>query len=949
MRFEPFAKSKRWVTKLLVTLTCGILSTSISSSTICGQESSVEIVKRWDFGRSDDAKGLGWPDYWTRNTGLEYPKFLSIKITKKANSDEEMKGIDQLRRAYGQAKLAWEQRRLPWDITPERTPQELDLLLERSILNPYLEIQMDSFRAEVNSPFVAVESESVYGITCNIMGNDPSGEYEAIATLKLCDADKKVLLEQTTPPVTGETNWLTLTADTQYAYNKNIALAQVSLKVTPRSPNAFKGNFCFDSIRITRAPRLALQVNKPSRIYREGEPVIAECSAIGMATLQSSVELILKDHNGTIVDRSRQSLERGNASIDLPKLVSTRSNSTNSTAAKPTTYWNGRTQWTLPKLQPGYYELHTQLERTARRNALLKQAFVVLPTDDKYIVNPQVGWSIPEDLRPFERLETEQLVDLLREACVGKVKLPVWGDPHDPKTFDASMARIDRLQGAGITCIGVIATPPAKLRSHFSLARGDGTGSFLEDWTVAQSLLEPVVRETSIRILHYQIGWDNEVDFVSSGRVLTSLESLRRLLHRYGQESHVVASRNPMNSKTENKLIDRWQLTSNVPFTADEQRRILMASVSGSQTKPMPWFHTTPLPEDQYSMKARVQDLADRMLLLTEPRIQAGTVGWVFDPSSKQASVYSATQGPGTMFCPFRTLAGALTGFQKVGSLPSDAFGKNYVLTSGEECKLIAWSHSPFTANLYFGKSVVARDVWGRKVPIRSSKTEHGTMQSLELGAWPVLLQGVDLRAIRWRMGLELVTKKLDVLVDKVETVDIRFDNPLSTPAVGRVHLVCSALEPSDSPQSFQIDANTSEVLKIPVRVRAEANVGPTPIKAVFQIDDVPIVLEDRVQIGNDDFEFNLRYSFSKDNELLVEIEAINKIGEPSNFDCILRVTGRRWERRQILDLSSKAKRTFVLPDADQLIGKTLRLQCEQENKSRIINKQIVIERPTDN
>jgi hypothetical protein len=80
---------------------------------------------------------------------------------------------------------------------------------------------------------------------------------------------------------------------------------------------------------------------------------------------------------------------------------------------------------------------------------------------------------------------------------------------------------------------------------------------------------------------------------------------------------------------------------------------------------------------------------------------------------------------------------------------------------------------------------------------------------------------------------------------------------------------------------------------------------------------------------------------------LIIEIEAINKTDIPANFDCMLRIAGRRAERRQILDLKTKAKRTIVLPNANQLIGKVIRLQCEQEGMNRIINKQIRIEKST--
>ncbi len=58
-------------------------------------------------------------------------------------------------------------------------------------------------------------------------------------------------------------------------------------------------------------------------------------------------------------------------------------------------------------------------------------------------------------------------------------------------------------------------------------------------------------------------------------------------------------------------------------------------------------------------------------------------------------------------------------------------------------------------------------------------------------------------------------------------------------------------------------------------------------------MDDIPIVINDEIMIGNDDFDFVLRYEITNDNQLIVEIEAINKTDTPSNFDCVLRIPGR--------------------------------------------------------
>ncbi len=174
-----------------------------------------------------------------------------------------------------------------------------------------------------------------------------------------------MLYEQTTTAVDHSTGWVTVTADTQYPFNKEISYAQVALLVTPKTPEAFRGRFCFDSVNVTRSPRLSLSVDKPSRIYRVGETVNVDCDAIGMATLQNQVELVLRNQDGETIASSVRQLERSEKTdLSSPVLVST--NTSDNSANKK--YTSGHTKWTLPELEP----VTTRFKRNynARSNAI---------------------------------------------------------------------------------------------------------------------------------------------------------------------------------------------------------------------------------------------------------------------------------------------------------------------------------------------------------------------------------------------------------------------------------------------------------------------------------------------------------------------------------------------------------------------------------------------------
>ena len=100
------------------------------------------------------------------------------------------------------------------------------------------------------------------------------------------------------------------------------------------------------------------------------------------------------------------------------------------------------------------------------------------------------------------------------------------------------------------------------------------------------------------------------------------------------------------------------------------------------------------------------------------------------------------------------------------------------ILEANGEGKMVLWSPSPKKLKRYFGPKISVRDVWGRNVPVDQWTTDLGPIQSFEVGDWPVIVEGVDLHAIRWQMGLELLTKQVDLIVGKQEVIEIQIDNP---------------------------------------------------------------------------------------------------------------------------------------------------------------------------
>ena len=468
----------------------------------------------------------------------------------------------------------------------------------------------------------------------------------------------------------------------------------------------------------------------------------------------------------------------------------------------------------------------------------------------------------------------------------------------------------------------------------------------MEDSVMVQSFLEPVLRQMCVRIVDFQIGWDHETDFVGNPRFSSSLESIKRLTRRYGQEAQLLASHSPGVATPQATGIDRWQIYSGEELTSDEMQSLIQRREATEHGAKTPWMSITPLNPAKYSLPVRVQDMVARMLSTATEMGGLGTTSWISDPTSDEVGMIAAEGGPREMFVPFRSIAGVLAGSRNLGKLPISAIPHNYLVTSGDRASIIAWSSAATKAQLYLGDNAKARDVWGRDVEIETLQTDHGPEQRFFVDKWPIIIDGVDLNVARWRTGIKLAETRLDPLVGQTQVLRVKFANPLGVPAIGRIQVDAPSIFADSTSVSFEIDANAEGVIEIPVQVRPDANTSSTAILLQFMITgDNPILfaVEEEIQIGSGDVEFEAQYQIDDQNRLWINIEAINHTAIPLSFDCMLHIPGRPYERCQIAGLRDRESRSIVLNDATSLIGERLWLRCMQIGSQRILNYRIEI------
>jgi len=324
----------------------------------------------------------------------------------------------------------------------------------------------------------------------------------------------------------------------------------------------------------------------------------------------------------------------------------------------------------------------------------------------------------------------------------------------------------------------------------------------------------------------------------------------------------------------------------------------------------------------------------------------ASTTAWVTDPISTEVGMLDDDLGPREMFLPFRNVAGALAGARHGGSLDIPSLSTNHLVLQGNQGRLIAWSTHESMAQLYLGENVSGFDVWGRKVAIENINTRLGVEQRFLVGRWPVILEGIDVYVAKWRMGVKIEEKRIDPIVGESQQLKIQFSNPFPKSVKGSIRVIAPSILAEEATASLELDANETASIAVQIQLRSYASTAISPVKLEFTMNTsnpVKFVVDQELQVGTEDFEFDPSYEIDEGGNLRLIIDVTNRLTTPISFDCMLLIPGRPRERTQISQLVERASRTLVLENAKELFGKTLWLRCEQIGTNRILNYPIEI------
>ncbi len=815
-----------------------------------------------------------WPDGWTRRQGIGYPHFVGVHL------------------------------------------QEAPCPEGKSCLR----IDLDGGGVGAYSGDVVIPSSHSFVLSGHVKTKGLRNN-EVFITITFLDAQRKPLGQHRSRSLRGENDWTKIRIGPLTPSDSEVRYARIGLHMEPVGAADLTGSVSFDSILLSRMPRIVLKTNQDLGIYRQlGEAEIT-CQVSGFREESPTLVFELLDvfgkrvgplHRQPIVSRQVRKTTDGSTAI-------------------------ADVRWRPPIKEHGFYRVRVFL--AGQYESLVRPDIAVL------VLPPQVppkqgefGWSLPEGETP---LRLSQLAPLLGEVGINWVKFPVWQGEEQLRNLDTLAWFSERMSSLRIEIVGMLHAPPEEVRRHFGeQTRIPAADLFSLEPKKWYPSLEPVLTRLALNVRWWQLGRDDVVSFVGHSDLETQIAGVQRTLGQLGQDVRLAIGWGWLFQAPRGSNQPPWRalaLSTDPPLTAAELGAYLAHIPKSNVGR---WVGISPLPRDQYPLEARGADLVNRMVVAKALGAEAIFAPNPFDP---QRGLMQADGTPSELLLPWRTVAGALAGAEYLGHIRLPSGSQNHVFSRDGKALMVVWNDRPTREVLYLGDHVQETDIWGRT---RNPRTEEGR-QVIEDGSLPTIILGCDDAIMRTRVDLRLARALLPSEHGKQHNNALRIRNFFGQTASGAVRLD-GPRRWSIAPRRIEFDLPPGEESELPFSVRFgfDSTTGRYPMRFDFDL------MTDRrrqftvyreLAVGLPDVELEVKTRLDEEGNLVVEQKLTNEGQQPVSFYFDLFAPGRRRQLARVRKLKDgMVQQTYIFPDGEQLIGKTLWLRAEEIGGRRFINHRFV-------
>jgi hypothetical protein len=871
-----------------------------------GLVSKAEVVCRLDFEQDKwDRNFDQWPDEWVRKTGSGFPAYVDIGI-RPFPSDKER---------WGEGSL---------------------------------HVKLDGGAAEISSPPIPINPNYSYMLDgwTFLSPSDRKEINETWISITLLSDDDENKQTFTTQRVRDQEAWKQLKLGPIVPADPKFNRLMVTLHLHPTRPTDLFGEAWFDNLRLTHLPKLNATTSHPFNIFEKPEDVEILVSVSGTRDEAARLQFTIFDVEGRLVDEHTidhhppsQANDSGKGITTLPAAFASKTIADNLSEDGKQSIRRKRGPgeryvWT-PKIDSeGFYRVLVTLTGADQPDLARDISLVIMPPMERVNTSP-FGWSIH---RQPESIPLQNLVELLRQSGVHWLAYPVWFAKDDLLQAQRIGELAERLTLNGMDLVAVLDQPPEELRGDFN-RYDQGIASVLHDADLWQPALDPVLTRLSFKIDWWQLGGFDDLSFVSHPNVELKVSEVREHLSRFGKNIKLGIAWNWLHEKQleSTSSLDYLLRTTPTKMTGHE----LLTYLRDQQDSKDPiWTTIQPLDRQHYSLVTRVRDLIERMIM---GKISGASAVFIPEPISSEQGVLNEDLSPTELLLPWRMTARSLAGAQYLGQLDLPNGSENYLFRRTDDVVMVIWKDHPLSEPVNLGVNIQTLDCWGRP----SNSFHPGQQDILDVGPIPQFVSGLDPHLVEWQMNCHFTRQHIDSVIGRSQATRLEFKNTLDFGVSGIAKLTSNQLW--EKPLEIPFKINPGETFSAPLDLVLRSNVssGRHDIRIDFDLAGhhrQQMTVYRYLNIGIPGIKIDSATQI-KEEKLLLHVTVINESSEEANFNLYLFAPNRRRQRMQIAKMKpGRARRTFIVPNGDQLQGENIWLRVEEVKGNRILNYQIPVE-----
>ncbi|QDV80962.1 hypothetical protein [Botrimarina mediterranea] len=730
-------------------------------------------------------------------------------------------------------------------------------------------------------------------------------------------------------------------------------------------------------VRLYRLPSIRIHTDSLYNVYTNVEDVEVTCSLSGILEQNPEVRFQLLDATNKSIG------EGGKVNLDgqiISESVAHASDIVDGFGTDKSSY-EGSKAWKPPIKDYGFYRVRVGMYRTGTDVPIGEtRAISVAVVRDALVTSErgEFGWTLPKADRP---LPFSVLQELLPRVGVRKVKLPVWFVPGDEQRGESIMKFAEQLAARGIETIGILEDPSLVIADPRTQKESPPIEGFLSgepSYWLPQ--IDHIITRLSLRIRWWQLGRDGDTSFVGYDRLVERIGAIRNQLFRFGQDVRMGIGWRWDHPRDKGKSLswDFEQLAGREALDAaglesafdkarpsSAERWVVVAPPEVDMTPPEgadPDDPNDPLMRAAFVRRhqERVRDFVKQILVAKMNGADGIFISNPFsgspDMADGQTGVMNTDGSPGELLLPWRTCARLLGGAKYLGSIRLPHGSNNWIFkrTDGQVV-MVLWNleapttesnDTPVEETLYLGENVQVIDVWGDD----KRPEQRDGRQVIRVGQMPLFVYGLHEGIARWRMEMGFESKQVASVFGVQQQNALLLHNTFGQGVGGTVRVFVpeqgvgdeSMSEVSSSSWNVSMDdprlsMKTNESLKAPLTIGLDdASFGPQIVRCEFEISaerDYKFSVWRELFVGLDNISLEVETFLTPEGALVVEQRMTNTGELPVDLKCTLHASNshRRPKRAQVFQLESDVdKKRYKYINADDLIGKTMRLQVEE-------------------